>query len=327
MNKKKLYSKLEQALNNIKPCKAPFWLRNGNLQTLLIDALKKNDKLKNKKYFLLSLKEKGEKLYIEYLEGKSNTVIYLFHGLTGSSNSIYIRRIAKFANEKGHHVYLFNHRASGKGVGLAKKPYHSGRAEDLSALIQYGRKKHPKHLHIGIGFSLSGNAILLLAAKIRAKVLPDIVISVNPPIDNSFSVDQLNKGFNKIYNFYFLNQAKKLSKKNGINPKKHFPNVRNIREFDETFTAPRSGFKSAEHYYQICSAKRYLSKINIPTLILTSKDDPFVSIDQFHNLSHSKYVKLRVENYGGHLGYVASENFLLYDWLTYCLGKIIEKVS
>ena len=44
--------------------------------------------------------------------------------------------------------------------------------------------------------------------------------------------------------------------------------IANFREFDDKVTAPLHGFKDAEHYYDECSANRFIDKIQCPTLIL-----------------------------------------------------------
>src|SRR5579872_1060681 len=94
-----------------------------------------------------------------------------------------MHRTAILALKRGYMVYAFNHRGCGLGAGLARHPYHSGRAEDLSAAIAFGRSQHPRARHVAIGFSLSANALLLLLGGERGKTLPDQAIAVNAPLD------------------------------------------------------------------------------------------------------------------------------------------------
>ena len=135
--------------------------------------------------------------------------ILLFHGLTGSTDSNYMHRTALLALERGDTVMRVNHRNCGKGFGLAKGPYHSGRAEDLSSVIAYGKKIFPKHKHIAIGFSLSANALLLLLSGERGTVKPDAAIAVNAPINLEDSAYLLKKGFNRIYDFEFMRLSRR----------------------------------------------------------------------------------------------------------------------
>src|SRR5690606_22088653 len=110
--------------------------------------------------------------------------------------------------------FLTNHRGCGEGAGLATGPYHSGRAEDISSVIAYGRELFPDAKHIAIGVSLSANALLLLAAGQRASIKPDLAIAINAPIDLEKSAINLKSGLNRIYDLHFLKSLKKYLMKN-----------------------------------------------------------------------------------------------------------------
>ncbi len=326
-DKNYILKKLKNAKNNFKECNPPRWAKNPHIQTLYTIVKRKPKIEKQQHDFLLELENENERLYIEYIEGHTNIVVYLFHGLTGSSKSTYMQRLAKRTSEMGHHVYLCNHRCSGAGAGLATTPYHPGRAEDLSSVIAYGKKKHPKHLHIGVGFSLSGNAILLLGAKIRGKVQPDLIISINPPIDMETTSLQFTKGLNRMYDFLFLKEIRRQTKENNVYTKELFHNIKTVRQFDEAFTAKMSGFKDRKHFYSSCSAKPHIHKINVPTLIITTKDDPFVVVEQFEDLKFPENVILHVENFGGHLGYMSRKKLKTYDWLEQTLFDVVQEFA
>ena len=47
-------------------------------------------------------------------------------------------------------------------------------------------------------------------------------------------------------------------------------------EFDELFSAPINGFKTAHDWYEYTSSKSEIKNITIPTLIIQSLDDPIV---------------------------------------------------
>ena len=86
----------------------------------------------------------------------------------------------------------------------------------------------------------------------------------------------------------------------GINP---VPD--RLLEFDDRFTAPIWGFKSAADYYEKCSSARLLSDIKVPTIILTSRDDPVVPFDMLANTPFSNYVDMISTRTGGHLGFLS----------------------
>jgi predicted alpha/beta-fold hydrolase len=100
---------------------------------------------------------------------------------------------------------------------------------------------------------------------------------------------------------------------------------RTLREFDELFTAPKSGFASADEYYTRSSASQFVPRIRVPTLILASRDDPLVPLAPFESLDLSPAVTLHIADSGGHLGYIARGgidpdrrwmDWRVVDWMT-----------
>lgn len=313
----------------LEPCYAPLWAPKGHGQTILSFCLPETSP------HLMSVPETlmlpdGDQLVLLYNAGHSDSVIYLFHGLTGHASVSYMQRIARLYVEAGHTVYRVNHRDCGEGQGLAKQPYHSGRGEDISEVIALGRRKHPNKQHIVIGFSLSGNALLTLVTGLRGSVLPDYAISVNAPIDLSASLVKLQRGFNKLYDIHFtrgLRRVLEAKYQRGLlaeKPLKAY--LRNVNDIDVFYTAPAGGFLSADHYYETCSTAQHLHKVNIPTVLLTSRDDPFVPHEMYLKATLSKNVHLHIEPVGGHMGYLSRRKTPLgnHRWLDYALWSYVN---
>jgi predicted alpha/beta-fold hydrolase len=242
----------------------------------------------------------------------SATVVYLFHGLGGDSESDYIRRTA--AALPGCTIVAFNHRGCGAGRGLARGPYHSGSTTDLAAAIDWGRARRPDARHVAIGFSLSGNTLLLLMARGGG---PDAAIAVNPPIDLAASADAISSGLNRVYDFRFVRQCRRdpRSRGAGLRP------WHTLREVDELYTAPAAGFVDADDYYARCSSGPHLAAIGRPAVILTSGDDPFVPIASFDSVPDN--VHLHVEPVGGHMGYLDRKG----HWLDGALAAYVAALT
>lgn len=302
------------------PCEAPLWARGGHAQTLVSFCLPTREINLPSETKILSLPD-GDQLALLYTAGHSNCVIYLFHGLTGNASASYMERIAKICFDRGHSIYRVNHRGCGEGIGLAKYPYHSGRGEDISEVIELGRRENPNKQHIAIGFSLSGNALLTLLTGLRGSVLPDYAISINAPIDLSAAVDKLKIKSNKIYDFHFVQKLRQV-----VRLECDIPRLSTLRNFDALYTAPASGFDSVEHYYETCSTVNHLSKIKIPTILLTSQDDPFVPYELYCHAKLSKTTQLHIEKVGGHMGYLSRKKTPLgtYRWLDYALFDCLK---
>ncbi len=314
------------------PCKPAAWARSGHAQTLLGHFLPSPILNTNDERIEL-LVSGGDTIVAHFIPGTSNTIVYAFHGLGGSSHRSYMQRTALIAQSFGHSVFLFNHRGCGTGSGLAREPYHSGRAEDLSALIEYGRKRFPSHIHVAIGYSLSANALLLLAAGQRGSFLPDAAIAVNAPIDLHKAGVLLKTGFNLVYDQSFMRDMRReissrLHQKPELN-KLRVPAFSNMMDFDELYTAPHGGFKNRDHYYSTCSAKQYLQQIKIPTVLLTAKSDPFVDYRDYQDAKLSPHVHRHIEDHGGHMGYLSNRNTPLGTkrWLDYALHSYLTSLK
>jgi predicted alpha/beta-fold hydrolase len=82
-------------------------------------------------------------------------------------------------------------------------------------------------------------------------------------------------------------------------------NSKNFLDFDNYFTAPVNGFKDANDYWQQNSCKQFLEGIKIPSLLVTSSDDPFLSESciPVKEARNNTYFHLEVTKYGGHVGY------------------------
>src|SRR5258708_4755162 len=98
---------------NLKPCRAPAWAPNGHLQTLWSHFLASEVLSSRGERWTIPL-EGGDKLIASYLKGETETLVYLFHGLSGSTDADYMQRTALVASRRGHSVLLVNHRGCGE---------------------------------------------------------------------------------------------------------------------------------------------------------------------------------------------------------------------
>lgn len=278
----------------------------------------------------MTLKD-GDALAGRAWAGISDSVVLLFHGLAGSHDAAYMNRAVRLSQKRGHTVWAMNHRGCGEGRGLAKGTYHSGRADDLGEVIRTARQAHPDKRIAVIGFSLSGNALLLnLGEGIGIFEKPDVAIAVNPPIDLARCALLLKSGFNRVYDLRFVVRCRRAVRErveDGLIPDIYpIPRFCTLTDFDDYYTAPASGFKNREDYYARCSAGPHLAKIKTPTVILMAEDDPFVAVESFRDFPVSDAIHLHIEATGGHMGYVAAKNHgdLFHRWLDGALGHYLD---
>lgn len=282
---------------------------SGHFQTLLGHMLPspKLGQAGEKHFIELS---DGDRLVGFFYKGTSEVLVSLYHGLSGDIESDYMQRTAIQYLAMGHSVFLVNHRGAGAGAGLAKNPYHSGRAEDVSAVIRYLRELHPKKKQIAAGFSMSGNIVLYLLSGQRGEHLPDGAITVNAPINLHSCSEKLAQGFNRAYDLRFV---RRIIEQKSLN----ISRWSKLTTVDDVYTAPCSGFKDRHEYYQICSAKAHVHKIQIPVCVLTAEDDPFIPVQDYREAAWSSAVQLKIHPWGGHLGYMSAKRNRLgnHRWL------------
>jgi predicted alpha/beta-fold hydrolase len=204
-----------------------------------------------------------------------------------------------------------NQRGAGPGLHLARWSYHAGRSEDIRKVMEYFQSEvDPSPLFL-VGFSLGGNLILKTAGESGDLHGLAGVAAMAPPINLMQCSELIGKQENRIYEKHFLSylmlEAKKRQRYFPELPPLKFPSNMSIRLFDEHYTAPRAGYDCAEHYYQECSSERFIKNITVPTLILTSRDDPFISVGPFEKLNAPDCVSISIQNRGGHLGFLGSD--------------------
>ena len=302
-------------------CEPPFWARGAHLQTIAANYLPSPAPALPWERARLDLGD-GDALAVRALQGHSGVAVHLFHGLGGSADGHYLTRAAARFHAQGHSVLAVNHRGAGEGAGWARHSYHSGSTPDLSAALRYGRARFPGALQVAVGFSISANMLLLLLGR-GGTDLPDRAIAVNPPVDLEACSRRLVTGFNRFYDQYFVRRLRReLQGRPGAEP---LPPTRTLRILDALYTAPQGGFPSRDAYYAQCSSGPHLAGIRVPTVLLTSLDDPFAPGGDVLGCALAPAVHLHAEATGGHMGYL-SRNVAGFRWLDYALDHYLNEL-
>ena len=242
-------------------------------------------------------------------------VVLLMHGLSGCHQSGYMRRIATKLTARGVRVFRMDHRGCGAGAGLARLPYHAGASSDLSAAIRSIERLAPRSELSIVGFSLSGNILLKYLGERSTDVPPSVrsAVAVCPPVDLHAANERMEKFACRIYNRHFvkllLRQVRaKERRRDDASRIALRGRIKCLRDFDDQYTAPLSGFAGVEDYYTRASAQPLLSAIRVPTMILAAKDDPMIPIDSITSASLAQDISLITTERGGHLGFYARKN-------------------
>jgi predicted alpha/beta-fold hydrolase len=239
-------------------------------------------------------------------------VSLLVHGLTSSHRSNPIRRVAAALLDRGIRVFRIDLRGAGDGIALARGFYHAGRSEDVRAALHHLRALAPASPLWLFGVSLGGNVALKLAGELPEHPVPALarVAALNPPIDLHRCSALIEKPHNRFYENRFLRDLVKAARRRHhlfALPPLRLPKKLNIRLFDDLYTARPCGFDGVEDYYRRASSFPFISRIPIPALILTARDDPFVAVEPFEELRVPDHVRVQIAERGGHVGYVGPE--------------------
>lgn len=237
------------------------------------------------------------------------------HGLEGSSDAHYMRGLADKAWRRGWNAVLLNQRNCGGTEGLTPGLYHSGLTNDPRMVMRTLTRDDGVGPFGIVGYSLGGNLALKLAAELADH--PDVrlagVVSVSATLELETCVRAIERRSHFPYQWNFVRNIKaRMRRKAALWPGRFdlapLSRIWTIRAFDDQYTAPLNGFGDARNYYRHASARRIVERIQIPALVLSAADDPFVPPSQLQDaalLSHP-YLTIRVEPHGGHCGFLAT---------------------
>ena len=248
-------------------------------------------------------------------------VALLVHGLGGSHASGYMRRIAFKLNGVGVRTFRLDLRGCGAGFGLAKQPYYGGCSDDLAAAARSVGEWCPGSPISLIGFSLGANVVLKLLGEQgdRPPAGVDSGLAVSPPVDLESCTAALAQGWNRVYDRYFVATLMRRLRQQAVrfpdSPAARFrERPRTLFDFDDRFTAPTWGFDGARDYYRRCSALPLIGKIDVPTIIITARDDPFIPHEPIASAALPTHVSLLLTPGGGHLGFLGSDGRGGFRW-------------
>jgi predicted alpha/beta-fold hydrolase len=308
-----------------------IFLRNKFIQTILGSIVSGNTNLPERKLHKVIIGQKSELVTLELPSVNPEApVILLIHGLGGSSESSYIRRIARKLWIRGFTVFMMNQRGSGLGIGLCDQLWNGGSSDDLDMVLKYIEKMYPNNFIDILGFSLSGNILLKYLGEKKITMGIRKAFAVNPPIDlkrTSYVLSKTKRG--RVFNDYYMKQIYMQMEAMGeCFPDTFIPSEKSktILEFDDAYTAPVAGYKNADDYYAMCSAKNFLEDIAVPTTILCAMDDPFIEPSIFKSIRMSRAIELNMPENGGHMGYLSRKTTPWGDnmWMDFILVDSLE---
>ena len=260
-------------------------------------------------------------------------MVLMAHGLAGNHRSSYLVRLAADLVHKGIRTVRMDLRGAGKGISLARGVYNGGCSEDVRAVAAEMRRWDPQARIILAGFSLGGNIVLKLAGEAADRPVPGLeaVAALGPAIDLERCSDLINLPVNRIYDRHFARMlVRQVNQQRRIFPdipRFTFPRDPTLRQFDDIYTAPRGGFASALDYYRRSSSFPLIPRIQVPALLMTARDDPFIAIEPFEQLPALPNLDVRIVPTGGHLGFIGLDGRGGVRWAEPQIAEWIVKTT
>jgi len=299
----------------------PFYLFNGHLQTIIPGLFRevKNVSYRRERIFIPD----GDFLDLDWSEVGGPALAIVSHGLEGSADRPYVKGMVKAMNQAGLDALAWNFRSCSGESNKLLRTYHMGASDDLHLVVEHVRSTNKYRQIYLIGFSMGGNITLHYLGKHPDQVPGEIkraaVFSV--PCHISSASKKMATWENRVYMQRFLKSLhQKLTDKLALMPDEMnlegYRKLKTFPEFDERFTAPIHGFKSAEDYYESCSSHQFLSQIQVPTLLVNAQNDPFLTPECFpvSKAEANPHFYLEMPPNGGHGGF--TENFRKNQYYT-----------
>jgi len=317
---------LESRITNITPqFKTVPWCLNGHLHTIGASLLFKPAGVNYKRKKIET--PDGDILELDLLENSaSSSVVILLHGLEGSSQRYYIQNLANHLYVDGHTVAALNFRSCGGTLNLKRRFYHSGETEDLTTVCEWLSDIYPDQIQFAAGFSLGGSVLLNYLNRYKEKSRIKGFTSISVPYDLHRGAINLQKGFNKIYDYYFLRTLKsKLDqKRHQYTDLPHFTGS-TLFDFDDQVTAPIHGFKDAVDYYAQCSSAFFIDQIVTPGLLIHSKEDPLCPFEYTPNqaIDNNPNLTTVFTDQGGHVGFWSRPS----GWIELIISQYLKQLA
>lgn len=309
--------------------RSPFYLPGGDLQSI-IPAISR---------IVSGIKYRRERIYtpdqdfidIDWVDRDTSKTALLIHGLEASSDTPYVKGMAKTLHAAGFRVAAMNLRGCSGEINAQVRSYHSGSTDDISIVIDHLLKDKKCESLALVGFSLGGNLVLkYLGETVNVPQRISRAAAISVPCDLEACAVHLDSRIPFLYRDRFLRTLKqKAITRIGRLPfpltKNQIRNIGTFVEFDDCYTSRLYGFNDAADYYRKCSSNQFIPSIQVPTLILTALNDPFFTPACFpyEACSRSSTVFLETPDDGGHVGFCID----LFSNLYYSETKTLDFVT
>jgi uncharacterized protein len=316
---------------------SPKWLPGGNAQTIYPYFLNPSPVVafRRERWEL----DDGDFIDVDWLDGaQDKPLVIMFHGLEGSSRSHYALSFMDQLRVLNWRGAVIHFRGCSGEPNRLPRAYHAGDSAEIDWMLrrianQCELQKSAAPLYV-IGVSLGGNALLKWLGEQGSQIskLITAATAVSTPLDLAAAGKALDSGFNQFYARHFLGSLKRKA----LEKHKRFPGLLDVQaiatsatlyEFDNHVTAPLHGFRNTDEYWRKSSSKPWLQHIQIPTLVINARNDPFMPSNVLPTQAMvSSMVILDFPEQGGHVGFMQGTFPGQLKWLPQRIIKFFQSV-
>lgn len=290
--------------------KAPWWAKNRHLQTVWGSLFRRFPKLPNMHRNRFELDD-GDFIDVDIYSLENRPTLLLLHGLEGSIDSPYIRGMIESAKAKRWQIAVMHFRSCSGEPNRLLRSYNSGVSDDLHLVLEK-LKQHSINVDYIVGYSLGGNVLLKWLGEQSEKVSIKAAVAVSVPLMLDICATEIHRGLSRVYESALLRTLRHKTRQKTLKfgsdklPKlEDISKLNSFWKFDDQVTAPAHGYENAEDYYQKASSRQFVKYIKIPTLIIQSKDDPFMNATVLPDMREiPNEVFLEANSHGGHVGFI-----------------------
>jgi len=314
-------------------------LKNGHIMTVASAFWRRRFELPAPADRLFQVDPESKILaHCHWQPGKDQAVplLVMVHGLEGSSDSNYMCGIAEKAWQRGFHAIRLNQRNCGGTELLTPTLYNSGMSADYRAVLDELAGADGFTRIFFAGYSMGGNLVTKMAGELGENPPSSLrgIAAVCPALNLAACADALERPDNYFYQRHFVaGLMARYTKKARLFPQKYasngFKRIRTVREFDDAITAPNFGYRDAQEYYEAAGAKRVVSQIRVPYLLITSQDDPFVPFDAIRasGAEQNPGVTFHAPKHGGHCAFISNQSGAQRFWAESCILDWVQQKS
>ena len=300
--------------------KAPLLFCSAHLQTIYPSYARKLEAVDYQREEYVA--PDGHKILLDWSKVGSECLVVVSHGLCGNPRRHYALSTVKAFNDVGWDALVWCYRGTGPTpLEDASSMTTNNSSQQLGWVAEHAiLSGHYKKVALA-GFSMGGDLNLMYLSREASTVPDEIVASVSfcGTIDVNASSRCFDSFMGRVYFKHFMKKLRKIviDVENvcpgSVKHLERLDDVKNILEYDNLYTAPLAGFLNAEDYWKTSYAWRWLDKLQVPSLLVNPKNDPFLAGKCYpvEEARRNDALYLEMPSGGGHCGFF---NFGEGEW-------------